>query len=88
LTQAQIDKNDVSARQNSITLPMAAMPMVAVPVVTMMPVMPTMPTAMVPVMPVVPVPPDLFGLETIDLVLCNDRGLHGIGARRNHGLLG
>jgi len=64
---------------------MAVMPMVAVPVVAMMPVVPTMPTVMVPAMPV---PPDLFGLETIDLVLCNDRGLHGSGARRNHGLLG
>jgi hypothetical protein len=63
---------------------MAVMPMVAVPVVAMMPVVPA---AMVPMMPVVPVPPDLFGLETIDLVLCNDRGLRVCGARRNQSLL-
>ena len=46
------------------------MPVAMMPVVPVM-VMPMMPMMMVPVV----VPADLFGLEAIDLVLRNDRGL-------------
>jgi hypothetical protein len=50
--------------------------MVVMPVVV--PVV--MPVVMVPMMVVVPA--DLFGLETIDLVLPNDRGLRAGSARQ------
>ena len=60
---------------------MVVMPVVVAPVV----MMPVMPMAVVPVvmMPmVVVVPADLFGLEAIDLVLPNDRGLRAGSARQ------
>jgi hypothetical protein len=61
--------------------------MVVAPVV-MMPVVPTVvvPVVMVPMMVVVVVPADLFGLETVDLVLPNDRRLRA-GSARQHQVL-
>ena len=64
---------------------MMMMPVMVAPVV-MMPVVPTVvvPVVVVPtVMPVPVMPADLFGLETIDLVLPHDRGLRACGTRQH-----
>ena len=72
-----------------MVVPVVVMPVVVAPVV-MMPVMPmaVVPVVMMPVMPVamvpvvVVVPADLFGLETINLVLPHNRGLRACSARQ------
>jgi hypothetical protein len=74
-------------------MPVMVAPVVMMPVVPVV-VMPMMPMAVVPVvmMPMVPVvmapvvvvvvPADLFGLETINLVLPHNRGLRACSARQ------
>src|ERR1700722_15912345 len=64
----------------SIKLPMVVPPMMMMPVVVV-PVMPVPVPVPVPVMPT-----DLFGLETIDLVLRDDRGHSAFSARRHQAL--
>jgi len=72
-------------------MPVMVAPVVMMPVVPVV-VMPMMPMAVVPVVmmpmvpvvmaPVVVVPADLFGLETINLVLPHNRGLRACSARQ------
>jgi hypothetical protein len=65
-----------------MVVPVVVMPVMVAPVV----MMPAMPMAVVPVvmMPmVVVVPADLFGLETIDLVLPHDGGLRACSTRQH-----
>jgi hypothetical protein len=65
----------------------AMVPMMVVPVMVMMPVVVT-PVVVVPtVMPVPVMPADLFGLETIDFVLPDDRGLRACSARQHRALI-
>jgi hypothetical protein len=67
---------------------MMMMPVMVAPVV--MPVVPTVvvPVVVVPtVMPVPVMPADLFGLETIDLVLPDDRGLRACSTRQHRALI-
>jgi hypothetical protein len=78
-----------------VVMPMVVMvPVVVVPVM-MMPMVPVMPMMMVPVamVPMVMVmmmmmPVDLYGLQTIDLILSDHGGPCAVGARRHQGLFG
>jgi hypothetical protein len=62
-------------------------PVMAVPTpVTPVPVVPSMPAPMAMAVPVMMSPAHFLGLETIDIVLRNDRGLRGLAAWRQQSL--